>query len=95
MIEIVRRHPRATGRSRAWHYAPVVAYQHPVSGRHEELPAESFSNRRYEIGESVDLAFSARRGTVMRVPERPWLEFSVLFLLGLGLIGLQIASWVR
>ena len=74
-------------------YGPVIAYDHPVNGRRQELQPRSFHPRQPEIGETIEVSFSPTMGRTYRAPEYRWGHL-VLPGLGVVMILLQIADWV-
>ncbi len=91
VIDVVPR--RSSIRRKQTLYGPVIAFDHPVTGKHEELHPTSFRPRKPELGESIEVAYSPATGRVLRVPER-WREDLVVAGVGIVLIALQIVDWV-
>lgn len=74
-------------------HAPVIAYDHPVTGRREVFEPTTFYGRSPEIGDTIEVSFSPSTGRTYRAPEYRWEN---VFLPGFGvvMILLQIADWV-
>ncbi len=95
VTEIVVTRSKISGRHLVPLYAPVVSYQHPHTGRTEELRPDSFGKSRHGVGHAATVAYSPQTGEVIRVMERPWLGMAVFVLFGLVLIGLPVVDWLR
>lgn len=77
----------------AVYYGPVIAYDHPVTGRRALFEPTTFYGRRPEIGDTIEVSFSPSTGRIYRAPEYRW-EHLVLPGFGVVMILLQIADWV-
>lgn len=75
-------------------YGPVIAYDHPITGRREELEPETFYGRRRDIGDTIEVSFSPSTGRTYRAREYRW-EHLVIPGFGVVMILFQIADWVR
>jgi hypothetical protein len=74
-------------------YGSVIAYDHPVTGRREELQPSSFSAQKPEPGDTLEVAYDPHSGRIAQVPRRWWENLAVSGV-GVVLILLQVADWV-
>ncbi len=74
-------------------YAPVIAYDHPLTGRREVLEPSAFYGRSPEIGDTIEVGFSPSTGRTYRAPEYRW-EHLALSGFGIVMILFQVADWV-
>ena len=72
-------------------FGPVIAYDHPVTGRREELEPVSFYARSPEIGDTIEVRFIPGTGHTDRAPEYRW-EHLVVPGFGVVMILLGIAD---
>jgi hypothetical protein len=75
-------------------YGPVVAFDHPATGRREQLEPSSFGRDTFKRGDSIDLAYDRQGDRMLVVPKRPLHDAIVVPAIGVLLIALQIADWV-
>ena len=74
-------------------YGPVIAYDHPITGRREKLEPASFYGRRRDVGDSIEVSFSPSTGRTYRAPEYRG-ERLVVPGFGVVMILVGIADWV-
>ncbi len=85
IVEERSRKSTQTGRRRRMH-APVVTYQHPVSGRPETYEPTRFGGSRFVVGSQTALVFDPAKDRVFRPLDRPVKDMAVLSLVGIGFI---------
>jgi hypothetical protein len=89
----VRKRQSSTGRYRTL-YGPVVAFDHPATGRREQVEPSSFGRDTFERGDPIELAYDRQGDRTLVVPKRPLRDAIALPAIGVVLIALQIADWV-
>lgn len=89
----VREQRSSTRRNRTL-YGPVVAFDHPATGRREQLEPSSFGRDITARGDAVELAFDHHRDRMLVVSKRPVRDAIALPLIGIVLIALLIGDWV-
>jgi hypothetical protein len=89
----VRKRQSSTSRYRTL-YGPVVAFDHPATGRREQVEPSSFGRDTFERGDPIELAYDRQGDRTLVVPKRPLRDAIALPAIGVVLIALQIADWV-
>ncbi len=88
------RETRSSARRHRNLYGPVVAFDHPATGRREQLEPSSFGRDTFERGDSIELAYDRLGDRMLVVPKRPLRDAIALPAIGVALIALQIGDWV-
>ena len=89
----VREQRSSTSRHRTL-YGPVVAFDHPATGRREQLEPSSFGRDTFERDEPIEQAYDRRGDRTLVVSKRPLRDAIALPAIGVVLIALQFADWV-
>ena len=89
----VRERQSSTRRHRTL-YGPVVAFDHPATGRREQLEPSSFGRDTFTRGDPFELAYDRQGERMLVVPKRPLQDAIALPAIGVVLIALQIADWL-
>jgi hypothetical protein len=88
------RERRSSARRHRKLYGPVIAFDHPATGRREQLEPSSFGRDAFEPGDPVELAYDRLGDRTLVVSKRPLRDAIALPAIGVVLIALQIADWV-
>jgi hypothetical protein len=72
---------------------PVIAYDHPKTGKREELEPSAFYGHRPELGDTIEITYTPRSARIARVPRR-WWENLFISAVGVVLVAVQIADWL-
>jgi hypothetical protein len=85
------RERRSTTNTRRIRFRPVLAYQHPITGRRELMEPMGFTNRKPQMGEPVPIAYDRARDRVLIVRTRR--QHFAIPAIGAAMIAIQVASW--
>lgn len=88
------REQRSSTRRHRTLYGPVIDFDHPATGRREQLEPSTFGRDTFERGDPVELAYDRHGDRMLVVPKRPRRDAIALPAIGVVLIALQIADWV-
>lgn len=73
---------------------PVVTVEHPLTGRREQFEPDEYDRQIYRVGDVVDVAYLRSGDRFVLVPDRPVRDRLLIPVVGLAVIGLQVADWL-
>jgi hypothetical protein len=82
------REQRSSTSRHSMSYGPVVAFDHPATGRREQLEPSSFGRDTFECGDSIELAYDRQADRMLVVSKRPLRDAIALPVIGVVLIAL-------